>query len=190
MREDTRQKLIDAAFDEIYSSGYQGASLANILKVAGVHKGSMYHFFKNKKEMALVSMYETIHNQSTKMYTAILELQGGYLDALMSALKDTTLRDFKRGCPVANVIQEMSNIDEDFNSLMRLIYMEFRENFKKVLDKSLQAKEIKECNTAKIALYMTAVLDGAILAAKATGEKQDYLDIIEILEGSLLGLKL
>ena len=45
--ENTRDKLIYAAFDEIFSHGYQGASLADILAKAGVHKGSMG--WKSKK---------------------------------------------------------------------------------------------------------------------------------------------
>jgi TetR/AcrR family transcriptional repressor of nem operon len=43
--ETTRDKLINATFDEVFSHGYQGASLCDILAKAGVHKGSMYHFF-------------------------------------------------------------------------------------------------------------------------------------------------
>ena len=49
MENNTRKNLIDSAFSEIYSNGYQGASLTTILKNAKVHKGSMYHFFENKK---------------------------------------------------------------------------------------------------------------------------------------------
>jgi TetR/AcrR family transcriptional repressor of nem operon len=44
MEKNTRNDLINCTFDEIYTKGYQGASLTNILKNAKVHKGSMYHF--------------------------------------------------------------------------------------------------------------------------------------------------
>ena len=62
MKETTRQNLIDAASDAIYTHGYQGAALADILAEAGVHKGSMYHFFANKKEMALAAVKEKSYN--------------------------------------------------------------------------------------------------------------------------------
>ena len=48
---ETRQKLIDITYDEIYEKGYQAASLSEILSKAQVHKGSMYYFFANKKEV-------------------------------------------------------------------------------------------------------------------------------------------
>lgn len=188
MKENTRQKLIDITFEEIFSHGYQGASLTNILKSAGVHKGSMYHYFKNKKEMALCAIKEKMDERFNK-YNHILESDKKIIDSFICALKDTSRRDFVRGCPIANIVQEMSNIDEDFKETMKTIYKTFREYFKLILDKAKEAGEIKNCDTSKVALYITAVLEGAILAAKASGEEQEYIDTIDILEEYLNTLK-
>ena len=177
--ENTRDKLIDAAFDEVYSHGYQGASLANILAKAGVHKGSMYHFFANKKEMVLASIEETILQKFNQRYGYANICEKGYLEEFYARLRDRSTRDFKRGCPIANVVQEMSNIDEDFNVLMKSIYEAFRANVKTILDKAIEAKELKACDTRKLALFITSTLEGAILAAKASGNEQDYVDVIE-----------
>lgn len=187
MKETTRQKLIDATFEEIFSHGYQGAALADILKNAGVHKGSMYHYFGSKKEMALVAIQERISTRNFEKYSKILALDGGYLEALLQAFKDTTQRDFKRGCPIANIVQEMSNLDEDFNKTMKLLYEEFRRYIKDILDKAIQAKEMRTCDTKKMALFITATLEGAILSAKASSNPQDYVDSVEILEDYLRG---
>lgn len=177
--DNTRNKLINAAFDEIYSHGYQGASLANILTMAGVHKGSMYHFFANKKEMALCAIEETILQMFKERYSYVMTCEKGCLEELYKRLRDTSARDFKRGCPIANVVQEMSNIDGDFNVLMQSIYHAFRANVKTVLDKAIEVGELKMCDTTKLALFITSTLEGAILSAKATGEVQDYLDVVE-----------
>ncbi len=190
MKENTRQKLIDATFDEVFSHGYQGASLADILKKAGVHKGSMYHYFKNKKEMALTAIEEKISNRNFEKYDKVLKLDSDYLESFIKSIKDTKQRDFKRGCPIANIVQEMSNIDEDFNKTMKKIYENFRKYIKDILDLSVEEKEIKECDTTKLALYISAVLEGAILAVKASGDKQDYIDTISILEEYLNSLKI
>lgn len=181
MKETTRQKLIDSTFEEVFSHGYQGAALADILKNAGVHKGSMYHYFSSKKEMALAAIQEKISAKFFDRYGKILELKSGYLDELAKGIIDPKLRDFNRGCPIANIVQEMSNLDEDFNLTMKAIYKEFRDNIKRILDKAVEAKEMKECNTEKLALFITAGLEGAILAAKASGEVKDYEDTVEIM---------
>lgn len=177
--ETTRDKLINATFDEVFSHGYQGASLSDILAKAGVHKGSMYHFFANKKEMALASIEETILQKFNERYGYVNTCEHGYLEAFYTRLRDTSARDFKRGCPIANVVQEMSNIDEEFNTLMKSIYEVFRANVKTILDKAIEAKEMKVCDTKKLALFITSTVEGAILAAKASGNAQDYSDVIE-----------
>ena len=88
MENNTRKNLIDSAFSEIYSNGYQGASLTTILKNAKVHKGSMYHFFENKKDMALVCIKEKIYERFVQRYSLILALESGYLEAFINGLKD------------------------------------------------------------------------------------------------------
>ena len=181
MKETTRQKLIDATFDEVYSHGYQGAALADILKKAGVHKGSMYHFFSSKKEMALAAIEEKVAEKNLAKYGTILELQSGFLESLAQSLSNTAVRDFKRGCPIANIVQEMSNLDEDFDHMMKSIYRKFQDYIKRILDKAIAAKEMKECDTAKLALFITSTVEGAILAAKASGEAKDYEDTIEVM---------
>ena len=56
-----REKLLEVAFDEIYHNGYNGTSIDKILKKASMNKGSMYHFFKSKKELALVVIEEKLN---------------------------------------------------------------------------------------------------------------------------------
>lgn len=177
--ETTREKLINATFDEVYSHGFQGASLGDILAKAGVHKGSMYHFFTNKKEMALHAIEETILKKFDERYGYIDTCSKGVLKSFFERLRDTSTRDFKRGCPIANVVQEMSNIDEEFNTLMKSIYGAFRSNVKAIFDKAVEVGELKPCNTTKLALFTTSTLEGAILSAKATGNVQDYVDVVE-----------
>ena len=189
MENNTRKNLIDSAFSEIYSNGYQGASLTTILKNAKVHKGSMYHFFENKKDMALVCIKEKIYERFVQRYSLILALESGYLEAFIAGIKDTSQRDFNKGCPIANIVQEMSNIDEDFKVLMEEIYQTFRKNIKDILDISIQKNEMKECDTTKLALYIASTLEGAILSAKATGNIQDYVDVVDILSSYILSFK-
>jgi TetR/AcrR family transcriptional repressor of nem operon len=189
MKETTRQKLIDATYEEVYSNGYQGAALADILAKAGVHKGSMYHFFANKKEMALAAIQEKIAERFGTRYRTITEGDGKYLETFFRGLRDLTQRDFKRGCPIANIVQEMSNIDEDFNNLMKAIYAAFRLGIKTIYDRAITAGELRACDTDKLALFTTAALEGAILAAKASGEPQDYLDSVEMLIGYIESYK-
>ena len=61
-------------------------------------------------------------------------------------------------------------------------YEDFRGIIKEILDKTILLKELKDCDTQKLALYITVVVEGAILATKTTGNEKDYLDSIECLQ--------
>lgn len=190
MKETTRQKLIDATFEAVFSHGYQGAALADILKNANVHKGSMYHYFGSKKEMALAAIQERVSARNLEKYGKILELKSGYLEEFIKTLKDTEVRDFRRGCPIANLIQEMSNLDEDFDHTMKSIYEEFRDYIQRILQKAIDVKEMKECDTEKLALFIVSTVEGAILSAKASGDVKDYEDTVDILISMLWQYKI
>lgn len=49
----TREKLVQAAQELMLSKGYPATSVDEICEVAGVSKGSFYHFFRNKEELGL-----------------------------------------------------------------------------------------------------------------------------------------
>lgn len=175
----TRQKLIDAAYEEIYSKGYQGASLNDILNIAGVHKGSMYYFFSSKKELAIASITEKMSVRFADRYGFLASEEKGVLKHLMSVLKDTSLRDFERGCPLLNLVQEMSNLDQDFAVALKDVYAEFKNVLKSVLDRAIELKELKPCDTMRLASFIIIVIEGAIFAAKASGDEKEYVSAIE-----------
>jgi len=171
----TRERLINATYEEIYSKGYQGAALTDILRAAGVHKGSMYHFFSSKKEMAITAISERMAQRFAERYGSIATRKEGYVTTLIDVLRDTTLRDFQRGCPLANLVQEMSNLDKDFDSTLKAIYIHYRTSIQAILDQAVAARELQTCDTASLATFITIVTEGAILAAKASGRAEDYL---------------
>ncbi len=66
--QNVRTRLIEATFQEIFSKGYTGASLANILNRAEVKKGAMYHYFPSKKDMVLAMIDEKIEQRIEKKW--------------------------------------------------------------------------------------------------------------------------
>ena len=55
----TKQKLIDTAWELLWTSSYGAVSVDDICKAAGVKKGSFYHFFPSKVDLAIAAMEET-----------------------------------------------------------------------------------------------------------------------------------
>lgn len=55
LAEGTRRRLLDAALHVIRAQGYAGTSVDDICREAGVTKGSFFHHFKGKDELAIAA---------------------------------------------------------------------------------------------------------------------------------------
>src|SRR3954454_6240440 len=58
--EETRQKLLGAAFFEFYQNGFQGGSLSRIVQSAGITKGALFHHFDGKQALGYAVMDDVI----------------------------------------------------------------------------------------------------------------------------------
>lgn len=111
----TRERLLTAAFDQIYRHGFQAASLDVILRHAGVTKGALYHHFRNKDDLGHTVVDEVVKRLALDRWLGLLDTDGDSLTALQHTLRQraATLdeRDVELGCPLNNLAQEMSPID-------------------------------------------------------------------------------
>lgn len=57
IRQQTRQQIIDAAFEQFANEGYSHTSISAIAKEATVSKGLIYHYF-DSKEAILVAIFD------------------------------------------------------------------------------------------------------------------------------------
>lgn len=51
IQSDKQERIINAAMQEFVTNGYTNASTNAIVKEAGISKGSLFHYFSNKKEL-------------------------------------------------------------------------------------------------------------------------------------------
>ena len=53
---DTRERLLQTAADLIWTSSYHATGVDSICEAAGIHKGSFYHHFESKEELAMAAL--------------------------------------------------------------------------------------------------------------------------------------
>ncbi|PLY08559.1 MAG: hypothetical protein C0626_11925 [Arcobacter sp.] len=102
----SREKLLDVAFEEIYQNGYSATSVDKILKKANMNKGSMYHFFKSKKELGLAVVNERVNSYIVDKYSILLKHEKNICDELIKLIKNRNSFDFTCGCKLNNLMQE------------------------------------------------------------------------------------
>jgi TetR/AcrR family transcriptional repressor of nem operon len=187
---DTKSKLLQVTFDEIYKNGYSATSIDKILKKAHMNKGSMYHFFKSKKELTLGVIDVHINEYIEDKYSALLKYDDNIIDALITLVKNTNKYNFTYGCRLNNLVQELSSKDEDFKVALEKVYFRFEQIIEEVLEKSVLKGEISHPNTKELSLYIVASIEGCLCTAKKSNSSKIYLSCISQLEYFLNSLKI
>src|SRR5262245_25812846 len=116
---DAKEKLLAAAIDLIWTSSYGSVSVDDICEKAGVRKGSFYHFFPSKADLALEA-YECHWREHQPMFDAIFSPQLPPLERLARwsrCIYEGQKALWQRfghvcGCPYANIACELGTQDE------------------------------------------------------------------------------
>ena len=160
-----------AAFEEIYSYGFQAASLSNILKNTGATKGALYHHFKSKKELGYAVLDEVICPSYQSSWVDSLKTSDDPITTMTCLLLDSveqmTDEDVFRGCPLNNLAQEMSPIDPEFRERILQAYNEWQEALEQSLERGKAAGNVeKDLDSKSVALLLVASFGGFMGMAK------------------------
>ena len=124
--EGTREALLDAAFWEFYRNGFQGTGLEAILARASVTKGALYHHFGSKKELGYAVVDELLSGWFQRLWVEPLSTGNDPVEDLKRLIanleKETPPEACELGCPLNNLAQEMSPLDEGFRTRIQGIY--------------------------------------------------------------------
>lgn len=167
----TRQILLEAALEEIHQQGFQAASLSKMLSRAGLTKGALYHHFPNKKAMGYAVVDELIGPMVLDYWlNPIKEANNpidGFIMVVELAASGLSEEDVALGCPLNNLAQEMSSVDEGFRERLEVIYQEWRSGLSAQLERGQDAGFVdKKIHTKRAAIVIVAMLEGCIGQAK------------------------
>ena len=129
--ERTRERLLQAAFREVYKVGFQSAGIDTILAATNVTKGALYYHFENKQALGYAIIEEIVAKLPRDGW--LLPLQQSKdkdpIDALIGIVQAIPARPrhIKGGCPLVNLAQEMSQLDEQFRKRLERIFHAWQE---------------------------------------------------------------
>ena len=127
--ERTRERLLQAAFREIHRSGFQSAGIDTILAATNVTKGALYYHFDSKEALGYAVVEEIIANLTRDRWLRPMLREGQPIDILIGVVRRIPARpeDVRGGCPLLNLAQEMSPLDEQFRKRLERIFLEWQE---------------------------------------------------------------
>lgn len=175
----TRQTLLEAAFAEIHRNGFQAASVAQILADTGLTKGALYHHFADKQALGLAVVEEVIRPWLAARMFDPLEETRQPLAALQGLLGAKAVEDdpdmVKLGCPLNNLMQEMSPVDERFRLQLNAVFQAWVGVVAAALERGKASGEVRpDVDAASTAFFIISALEGCIGMSKNTQSVAAY----------------
>jgi TetR/AcrR family transcriptional repressor of nem operon len=181
----TRQKLLECAFEEIHRSGFRAASLDAILETSGVTKGALYHHFASKRELGYAVVDEMVRPYIERNWQPVLGARNP-IDAAIGLCaelsRERTDRTLECGCPLNNLINEMSPVDEGFRERLQQILDDWRNGITRSLADGQKHGFVRaDAEPAAAAAFLIGAAEGLVGLAKAKQSR-------EFLEAGVRGL--
>jgi AcrR family transcriptional regulator len=170
--DETRQKILGAAFEEFYRRGFQAGSVDAIVASAGVTKGALYHHFPDKAALGYAVVEEVVREPLLAAYLEPLAAsEGDPLAALQATLRrradDFVNGGIEFGCPLNNFAQEMSPLDEEFRARVAGVLEAWTEAFAAALESAQQQGFMRsDADARRIAAFLVASIEGSFGMAK------------------------
>lgn len=170
---DVREVLIRCGVELCTEAGFQTTGIETILRRVGVPKGSFYHYFKNKHEFGLAVIDSYANYFAKKLNHFLTDDSFSPLQRLRNfthnAQSGMVRFEFRRGCLVGNLGQELAGLDEEFRNQLENVLRDWERQTAVCLDDAKEAGEIaKDANTQDLAAFFWIGWEGAILRSKLT----------------------
>ncbi len=190
----TRRALLEAAFGEMHVHGFQAASLDRILAAAGVTKGALYHHFESKAALG-----HAVVNEVIRPWILARWLRGFREHAdPVAALRRTVRREAQSltpgivsaGCPLNNLAQELSPVDESFRRVIAAVLDDWRQGIAGPLRRGIEAGYVRpDVDPDRTAAFLVASIEGIIGMAKSAQDVELGRQMAEVLVDFIDGLR-
>lgn len=184
----TRQEVLDAAFDEMYMNGFRSSGIDAILEKTGVTRGSLYHHFGSKQELGYAVVEERVLPLVRERYINPFKASDDPIEGLKQMglrMEEELLKIgiLLRGCPVNNLVQEMSGVDEGFRVRLASILKEWKDTISEGLRCGQAEGTVRsDVDTETVATFFVATYQGACGFAKNARDIRPFTECRESLD--------
>jgi AcrR family transcriptional regulator len=193
--EETRQAILGAAFQEFYKNGFQGGSVNKIVEAAGITKGALFHHFAGKRELAFAVIDEIIAPILQQRWLKPFAESCDPIASLQQTIRQLVRNDIKsgtflQGCPLNNLAQEMSPLDEGFRERIDGLYDTWRKGIAAAMTTGRAAGKVrKDASPGEVAALVVAGQMGIWGTGKSSRNEDLMMQAGDALCGYLETLK-
>ena len=170
---DAKERLIRSGRQLMHERGYTAVGVAELCDKAGVNKGSFYHVFPSKQELAL-EVIDSFWADSATLLDEMVKGDGPPLQRLRGFFEATHAQHRKiskecghvAGCALGSLAQEMSSQDPVLRKKLGEVFERHVGKFERVIAEAVGRGDLPRLDASRAARSLTALLQGAALLAK------------------------
>lgn len=167
----TKNKIIQIALDQINVKGYESTSVDEIIQAAGITKGAFYHHFPSKESLLLDTL-DHLAQEFVKFLDEHLNNknpQQALKNFFKAALKAHTQKQFIGGCPLGNLALEKSDCPDNLpiRNKLKEIFTIWKDKLKETIEAGQQQRLITDaCPAAELSFQIIAAIEGGIMLSR------------------------
>jgi TetR/AcrR family transcriptional repressor of nem operon len=181
---ESKAKLLDAALLVIRAKGYSATTVDDVCRTAGLTKGSFFHHFESKQELALEAAAHFSSRADELFarapYRALpdpVDRLLGYVDFRKAILRGE-IPEFT--CLLGTMVQEAYDTHPPIRAACDVAISHHAASLESDVAQAMEQRGIDAGWTAaSLALYMQAVIQGAFVLAKAKHGREVASDCLD-----------
>ena len=187
---DAKEKLMEAAWELIWAGSYGTTSVDHICERADVRKGSFYHFFESKAELAIAGL-ESAWQKHLAELDHIFSPQHPPLERLRK-LCEYLVTDQREcaakhgrvlGCPVHSLGAEVSTWEVDLEAKIKEAIAKHQRYFESALRDAIHDGLVPaQPDAAMRARILSAYVEGVLLQARLLND----INVLDAMADSVL----
>jgi TetR/AcrR family transcriptional repressor of nem operon len=191
IKKQTRDLILDVTFSIIYQHGYNATGISAILKECNIPKGSLYHYFKSKKELVLAMIKERLSPKMDMFFSHEKDDSKSSIDLIIETIEKISNNEnlVKYNCPLNRLNIELSNSDKDFEKELNKIFVNIQNRINILLNKSIKNNEIKQTDINSLSEFIITSTWGALSLSSEQSSQERFNHNINHLKQYLKSLK-
>jgi TetR/AcrR family transcriptional regulator, transcriptional repressor for nem operon len=172
----SRTRLLAATIDLVRTNGYNATRVEEVCAAAGVTKGSFFHHFASKDELAVAAARLWNERAAQLFARAPYLLHSDPLERLLGYVKfrrqliagDT----WEYTCYAGTTIQETHDSHPEIRDACAESILGHVEMLRDLIQPVLEAYPVAKLDATSLAIHMQAVIQGAFVMAKAQQDRK------------------
>lgn len=167
---ETKKHILEVGRQFLAREGFSGVGLMQILKEAGVPKGSFYHYFDSKEQFGAEILNDYFSEYSILLGDILNDESLNGLDTLLHYfgmwVETQGDKDSDRKCLVVKLSAEVSDLSEIMRVSLLNGTTHIQEQIAACIDRGIKDGSIKKIDSAKTATTLYSIWLGSSLISK------------------------